>query len=192
MPRPPHRRSDRPVRSLYLGKLLHRRVFTSSRPPLTPPPSFRPGHHRATCVRAPPTPVVYARELDCVAHFRASEASAVSPFLAPFTALSSCRCSGAVARPHVGAVHRTVELSAQRRCCACSRRSRARRWATRPGRPKPSWARSWATRMLCRPGPRAHCAAGPWRIQPIGIQFVFLFSKYIQILANSKICVGFI
>jgi hypothetical protein len=100
-------------------------------------------------VRVPPMPTVYARELGCIALFRAGEASTVSPFLAPFTVPSSCRRNGAVARARAGAVHRDVELPAQRRRHARSRRSRARRWATRLGRPKPSWERPWATRTLC-------------------------------------------
>jgi hypothetical protein len=42
-------------------------------------------------------------------------------------------------------------------------------------------------------GPRRYCATGPredsaqWHLI-----YIFLFSKYIQILVNSKICVGFI
>jgi hypothetical protein len=133
-------------RRLRPGKPLRRRVFAPSRRPLTSPPSFRSGHRRAARVQPLPTSVIYARELGCVALFHTGEASAMSPFLAPFTASSSCRHSGAVTRARAGAVHHAVELPTQRRRHACSCQSRARRWATRLGRPKPSWARSWATR----------------------------------------------
>jgi hypothetical protein len=55
-------------------------------------------------------------------------------------------------------------------------------------------------RVHCANGPRRHCARGPRvnvqlgrvRIRPSDSGIIFLFSKYIQILKNSKICVGVI
>jgi hypothetical protein len=50
---------------------------------------------------------------------------------------------------------------------------------------------TWVARH-CGCGLRVTVQLGSGRIRPIGLQFIFLFSKYIQILANLKICVGFI
>jgi hypothetical protein len=58
--------------------------------------------------------------------------------------------------------------------------SRARRARSR--RAAPTWP--WAARALCN-----------WAERGFGLvtlELVFLFSEYIQILANLKICVGFI
>jgi hypothetical protein len=137
MPRPPHRHSDRSVWSRRSSTVRpSRRDFTPSRPSLTSP-SFRPGHHW--------------RRLSMPA------SSAVSPFLAPFNAPSSCRRSSAVARGRAGAIHRAVELPVQRCRRARSRRSHARLLATRPGRPKQSSARPWAMRVLRRPAAPVLC-----------------------------------
>jgi hypothetical protein len=42
-------------------------------------------------------------------------------------------------------------------------------------------------------GPRPRCATGPSAVSgPVALRLDFIFSEYIQFLANSKICVGFI
>jgi hypothetical protein len=48
----------------------------------------------------------------------------------------------------------------------------------------------WAACTPCKPAAPV-LTLGREQIRPIGLRFVFLFSKYIPILANSKICVGF-
>jgi hypothetical protein len=71
----------------------------------------------------------------------------------------------------------------------------------------PSWARPWATHAALakaepgQAGPRAHCACQLRRHCATGprkdsaqwhLIYIFIFSKYIQILSDSKFSVGFI
>jgi hypothetical protein len=76
--------------------------------------------------------------------------------------------------------HRARRVHALRRSRPSGPRTQAapapRAWA------EPVW--SWATRALCNWAERS-CG-------PVALGLDFIFSEYIQFLANSKICVGFI
>jgi hypothetical protein len=70
--------------------------------------------------------------------------------------------------------------------------------ASRRHGPRP--ARQAVGRARCAHRPSQHCGSGPRgtvqlgqvRFRPCGSRISFPFSKYIQIIANLKICVGFI
>jgi hypothetical protein len=40
--------------------------------------------------------------------------------------------------------------------------------------------------------PRRHSALGRGGFGPVTLKLIFLFSEYIQVLVNSKMCVGFV
>jgi hypothetical protein len=83
------------------------------------------------------------------------------------SAPSSCRCSGVVARAQAGPGRRP-----RTRCV---------------GQAGPGWAAC----TPCKPAAPV-LTLGRKRIRPIGLRFTLLFSVYIQINANSKICTRFI
>jgi hypothetical protein len=150
------------------------------RPAVSARPLSEPSRRRA---RPSPVAVTPRRRL------RAGEPPPPRRLRAP---VSSRRLSLSSAAAHYAAcavrrARRPAETElGQRRACGPR--------ALRPTEAAPVWP--WAAHALCawaEPTPRAcstrHCASG---FRPRDTQIDFLFSEYIQFLANSKICVGFI
>jgi hypothetical protein len=85
------------------------------------------------------------------------------------------------------------EVTATRQACRATARARTLRW------PRPSWAGPWAVNAalseaeLGQARLRQHCATGPSADSAQShLIYIFIFSEYIQFLANSKKIVGFI
>jgi hypothetical protein len=130
---------------------------------------------------------------------RCRPSTLVSSAASPFS-----RRWGLYCVPFPCTVHRAIELPAQRCCRARSSRSHSPRrraaGAAAPSRtvtPEPCTPLGHkvgqAKAKLGKVVGHAHTVQlGHGGFGPLAFDLCFLFSEYIQILANSKICVGFI
>jgi hypothetical protein len=179
---------------------------------------FRPGVNfnlEITDMRDPPVSHRFprqarlsARSLRCAAAFAAPPATALVPFrcrhrrlrLGSRQAMPSARCH-LHRELNRAAVHAPVRPRHALPCAASRVLVTSLPQSTRVAPPcaaplcalrRARSRRAKLGRTRCAGQPRRYCATGSQRIRPRDSQFIFLFSKYIEILTNSKFCVGFI
>jgi hypothetical protein len=155
-------------------------------PPLAPPPHCSTAADRAaTCARRAVTASVCARAPRRVVTARAGRGQLGKPWmLERLPLLHLCHSSAAAGYAATRARRSVTAL-----VCARAPRRAGQGW---PGK-------TWAT--CAAPTGRAgivdvgHALLCNWAEQvfgPVAFDYIFRFSEYIQFLANSKICVGFI
>jgi hypothetical protein len=125
------------------------------------------GRRRTT---VPPDAAVYAHELGCVAVH--------TPVRPRRAFLGRLPCAG-----EVTAAAQACRATARKLAPAELGQAVGRVCCAGRGRAGPGWAARVAP-ALC------HWAAGGFG--PVAFDYIFIFSEYIQFLANSKFCVGFI
>jgi hypothetical protein len=141
------------------------------------------------CVRASSTPAAYPSTPPPSRHCRRA------PFLVCRVAASPSTCRSHAGMPKVAVGWSRFAAGVARGWTSRVREPAHWLWHGLPpsvGRCVRPTQQDHGPHRHCARGPRQYCATGQRRIRPSDSRFIFLFSEHIQILVNSKICVGFV